>query len=318
MTTFLPSLRTTDATVFGRVAVLMGGTSPERAVSLQSGTCVLAALRARHISAEPIDGIDALKEALATHRFDRVFNVLHGHRGGGEDGVVQGLLDAYGIAYTGSDVLGSALTMDKIRTKHVWIATGLPTPRYAVLQRDMSNQAMLAAVKDIGLPMIIKPASEGSSVGISRVTCIEALNQAVEMALGYDANVLVEEVIQGDELTVGMVGSCILPSIKIVPAGELYDYNAKYEATDTEYVCPGFSPNEEKTLSELAQRAFAVTGCRGWGRIDLMRDSATGVFYLLEVNTAPGMTTHSLLPKAAAQVGMSFEELVWRVLEQTL
>ena len=318
MTISLPLLRTTDPTVFGRVAVLLGGTSAERAVSLESGTHVLAALRARHVCAEPIDGIDALKDALVTQRFDRVFNVLHGHRGGGEDGVVQGLLDAYRIAYTGSDVLGSALTMDKILTKHVWIATGLPTPRYAVLQREMSKEAMLAAIKDIGLPMIIKPASEGSSVGISRVTCIEAFNQAVEIALAYDSNVLVEKVIQGDELTVGMVGSCILPSIRIVPAGELYDYTAKYEASDTQYMCPGFSPDEEKTLSALVLRAFQVTGCRGWGRIDLMRDSATGEFYLLEVNTAPGMTSHSLLPKAAAQVGMSFEELVWRVLEQTL
>ena len=313
-----PPLRTNDPTVFGRVAVLMGGTSTERAVSLQSGAHVLAALRARHVNAESVDGMAGLKDALATRRFDRVFNVLHGHRGGGEDGIVQGVLDAYGLPYTGSGVLGSALTMDKIRTKYVWIATGLPTPRYAVLQRDMHDDALVAAVEEIGLPIIIKPANEGSSVGVSRVTQIAELRQAVDQAFRYDTAILVEELIQGDELSVGMVGSWILPSIRIAPAGLWYDYAAKYESSDTRYVCPGLTPAEESALSALIARAFAVTGCAGWGRIDVMRDARSGAFYLLEVNTAPGMTSHSLLPKAAAQAGVCFEELVWRVLEQTL
>ena len=318
MTLSPPPLRTNDPTVFGRVAVLMGGTSTERAVSLQSGAHVLAALRARHINAESVDGMDGLKDALATRRFDRVFNVLHGHHGGGEDGIVQGVLEAYGLPYTGAGVLGSALTMDKIRTKYVWIATGLPTPRYAVLQRDMGDDAMLAAVDAIGLPIIIKPANEGSSVGVSRVTQIAALRQAVDLAFRYDRAILLEELIQGEEFSVGMVGSWILPSIRIVPAGLWYDYAAKYESSDTHYVCPGLTPAEESALSALSARAFAVTGCSGWGRIDLMRDARSGAFYLLEVNTAPGMTSHSLLPSAAAQDGVPFEELVWRVLEQTL
>jgi len=308
---------TTDPRDFRRVAVLLGGTSSEREVSLDSGRNVLEALKRRGVDAHAVDGIPALVRALtsgAAPRFDRVFNILHGNRGGGEDGVLQGLLDALGVPYTGSGVLGSALSMDKIRTKQVWLSVGLPTPAYLSLQR---GEDVVAAAHKLGLPVIVKPACEGSSVGITRCFKDSDLAAAVELAARYEGPLLVEQLIQGDEFTVGVLGAEALPSIRIVPAGEYYDYHAKYVANDTQYLCPGLSGAAEQELQALALAAFFAVGCSGWGRVDFMRDRA-GKPWLLEVNTAPGMTSHSLVPKAARQRGLEFDEVCWRVLETSL
>ncbi|MCW4454196.1 D-alanine--D-alanine ligase [Flavobacterium sp. MXW15] len=344
-----PPLRTTDPAAFGRVAVLLGGTSSEREVSLDSGRNVLEALRARGVEAVAVDGIPALAEGLAAQRFDRVFNILHGHNGGGEDGIVQGLMEAFGVPYTGSRVLGSALSMDKIRTKQVWLSLGLPTPRFVALApagdahgcasaaagrtpgaadahgcasaaagRMPGAADVHAAARELGLPVVLKPANEGSSVGISRVLEESQLDDAVALAVRYDGQLLMEQMVVGDELTVAILGDVALPSIRIVPRGQWYDYDAKYIAEDTQYLCPGLEGGDEAEIGRLALAAFRAAGCGGWGRVDVMRDRASGRFFLLEVNTAPGMTSHSLVPKAARQAGIGFEELVWRVLEQTL
>lgn len=310
----IPAARITDPRAFGRVAVLMGGTSAERDVSLESGRNVLEALRARGIDAAPVDGIPALVEALLAKRFDRVFNILHGNKGGGEDGTLQGLLEALAVPYTGSGVLGSALGMDKIRTKQVWLSLGLPTPRYARLTKGADVHA---AARGLGLPVIVKPSSEGSSVGVSRVFSDADLDAAVTLAAHYPGEMLMEQLVVGGEYTVGILGDVALPSIRIVPAGEYYDYHAKYQAEDTQYLCPGLDGEAEAAIRDLALAAFRAAGCTGWGRVDVMRD-ADGNNYLLEVNTAPGMTSHSLVPKAAGQVGIGFEELCWRVLETSL
>jgi D-alanine-D-alanine ligase len=316
--------RFTDPAVFGRVAVLMGGTSAEREVSLDSGRNVLEALRARGVDAHGVDGIPALVDAIRGTGFDRVFNILHGNKGGGEDGVLQGLLDALGVPYTGSGVLGSALSMDKIRTKQVWLSEGLSTPAYARLAPggdDMARRIRAAAAK-LGFPLIVKPSCEGSSVGISRVFDEAGLDAAVELAARYPGELLMEQMVVGDELTVGILGDgaarIALPSIRIVPKGAWYDYHAKYVAEDTQYLCPGLEGDDEAAIGRLALDAFEAAGCSGWGRVDVMRDRATGTMYLLEVNTAPGMTSHSLVPKAARQMGIGFEELVWRILEGTV
>jgi D-alanine-D-alanine ligase len=315
---FLPP-RVRDAAVFGRVAVLMGGTSSEREVSLDSGRNVLEALRARGVDAFAVDGIPALIDVIRHGGVDRVFNILHGNKGGGEDGVLQGLLEAFGVPYTGSNVLGSALSMDKIRTKEVWLSLGLPTPRYVRLSK---GDDVHEAARDLGLPVILKPSCEGSSVGVSRVFDDAGLDAAMDLAARYPGEMLMEQMIVGDELTVGVLGDGAmhhsLPSIRIVPKGDWYDYNAKYIAEDTQYLCPGLTGEDETEIRQIALEAFVAAGCRGWGRVDVMRDRATGRFYLLEVNTAPGMTSHSLVPKAARQVGVSFEELCWRILEQTV
>jgi D-alanine-D-alanine ligase len=310
-------LRITNPADFGRVAVLLGGTSSEREVSLDSGRNVLEALRGRGVDATAVDGIPALVQALTAEggrKFDRVFNILHGNRGGGEDGVLQGLLDALGVPYTGSGVLGSSLSMDKIRTKQVWLSLGLPTPGYVSLQR---GEDVVAAAHKLGLPVIVKPACEGSSVGVTRCFKDADLPAAVELAARYEGPLLVEQLIQGDEYTVAVLGAEALPSIRIVPAGEYYDYHAKYVAEDTQYLCPGLAGAAEQELQSLALSAFFAAGCRGWGRVDFMRDRG-GRPWLLEVNTAPGMTSHSLVPKAARQRGIEFDELVWRVLETSL
>ena len=304
----------TNPAQFGRVAVLMGGTSSERDVSLNSGQNVLEGLRRRGVQADPVDGIPALVAALVGKKFDRVFNILHGQRGGGEDGVVQGLLEAFGIPYTGSDVLGSALSMDKIRTKQVWIAMNLPTPRYA---RIGPADDIAAAARTIGLPVVVKPASEGSSVGVSRVKTEAQLSEAVALARRYPGELLMEQMIEGDEYTVGVLGDEALPSIRIVSAGEYYDYHAKYIAETTQYICPGLEGAAEAEIGTLALQAFRAAGCRGWGRVDVMRDKS-GRNFLLEINTSPGMTSHSLVPKAAKAVGIEFDELVWRILEMTI
>jgi D-alanine-D-alanine ligase len=314
MSAILPALRTNDANAFGRVAVLMGGTSSEREVSLDSGRNVLEALRARGVDAHAVDGIPALVDALVRDKFDRVFNILHGNRGGGEDGVLQGLLEALEVPYTGTGVLGSALTMDKIRTKQVWMSMGLPTPRF---ERIAPEADVRAAALRLGLPVFVKPSSEGSSVGVARVTDEAGIGEAVQVAREYGGEMLMEQMVIGDELTVPVLGDAALPSIRIVPRQGWYDYNAKYLADDTQYLCPGLEGTQEDAIRTLALAAFRAAGCTGWGRVDVMRDRA-GYLFLLEVNTAPGMTSHSLVPKAARQLGVEFDELCWRILEQTL
>ncbi len=304
----------TDPRAFGRVAVVMGGHSSEREVSLDSGRNVLAALRARGVDAHAVDGIPALLDALRAGHYARVFNILHGNRGGGEDGVLQGALESLRVPYTGSGVLGSALSMDKVRTKQVWIAEGLPTPRFVVLRRQKRASDVQAAAAKLGLPVIVKPACEGSSVGVSRVLRESDLPAAVELAARYPGDLLVEEMIVGDELTVAVLGRQALPSIRIVPKGEFYDYHAKYVAEDTQYLCPGLEGAAEEEIRALALAAFDAAGCSGWGRVDIMR-GRDGRNALLEVNTAPGMTSHSLVPKAARTLGIDFETLCWRVLE---
>ena len=301
----------TDPKQFGRVAVAMGGTSSEREVSLNSGANVLAALQARGVNAHAVDGIPALLDVLRDGQFDRVFNILHGQHGGGEDGVLQGALDALQVPYTGSGVLGSALSMDKVRSKRVWQSLGLSTPKFAALPRGADVHAAAAR---IGFPLIVKPACEGSSVGVTRVFEQAQLDQAVALANNYSGDLLMETLIEGAELTVAVLGREVLPSIHIVPKAAFYDYNAKYIAEDTQYLCPGLDGEAEQALRELALAAFDAVGCFGWGRVDVMRDGA-GRNWLLEVNTAPGMTSHSLVPKAAAAAGIDYQELCWRVLE---
>lgn len=312
--TALPPLRVTDPAAFGRVAVLMGGSSSEREVSLDSGRNVLEALRARGVDAHAVDGIPALVDALVHGMFDRVFNILHGNKGGGEDGVLQGFLEALEIPYTGSGVLGSALTMDKIRTKQVWMSAGLPTPRFLRLP---AGADLRAAARELGLPVFVKPSCEGSSVGAVRVETDAALDEAARVANDYGGEMLMEALVTGDELTVGILGEVALPSIRIVPKGGWYDYRAKYVAEDTRYLCPGLEGADEDAIRALALAAFQTAGASGWGRVDVMRDGASGRLFLLEVNTAPGMTSHSLVPKAAREFGATFEELCWRILEQT-
>ncbi len=315
----LPPPRVTDPAAFGRVAVLLGGSSSEREVSLQSGANVLQALQAGGIHAHAVDGVDALLQDMREGRgYDRVFNILHG--GVGENGVLQGLLRALHIPCTGSGVLGAALSLDKIRTKQVWQSLGLPTPRYVRLSAGSPDRAQRVrdAARQLGLPVIVKPANEGSSVGITRVFSDAELDAAVELAARYDGELLMEQLILGDELTVAILGEHALPSIRIVPKGDWYDYHAKYVAEDTRYLCPGLEGADEEAIGRLALAAFMAVGCQGWGRVDVMRDRASGEFRLLEVNTAPGMTSHSLVPKAARQAGMSMEQLCWRILEATL
>jgi D-alanine-D-alanine ligase len=306
------SSRITDPAQFGRVAVVMGGSSAEREVSLDSGRNVLAALLARGIDAQAIDGIPALLDALRAGHFARVFNILHGQHGGGEDGVLQGALESLNVPYTGSGVLGSALSMDKTRSKRVWQSLGLPTPTFIALPRGADVHA---AARQIGFPLIVKPACEGSSVGVTRVFAESDLDEAVKLAAKYPGDMLMETLIEGDELTVTILGREVLPSIHIVPKAAFYDYNAKYIAEDTQYICPGLDGAvAESELRALSLDAFDALGSTGWGRVDVMRDAA-GRNWLLEVNTAPGMTSHSLVPKAAAAAGIDYQELCWRVLE---
>ncbi|MES2858893.1 MAG: D-alanine--D-alanine ligase [Pseudomonadota bacterium] len=307
-----PPLRVTDPRVFGRVAVLMGGSSAERDVSLDSGRNVLAALQSREVDAHAVDGIPALVDALVHGKFDRVFNILHG--GDGENGVLQGLLQGFEVPFTGPGVLGSALTLDKIRTKQVWQSAGLPTARFA---RIAAGADLAAAVRALGLPVFVKPSTEGSSVGVFRVVSGDDLKPALEFAAGYDGELLAEQMLTGGEFTVGVVGDVVLPSVRIVPAGDWYDYHAKYIAEDTQYLCPGLEGAAEAAIRALALDGFRAAGCSGWGRVDVMRHG-DGRLMLMEINTAPGMTSHSLVPKAAREVGIEFDELCWRILEQSV
>jgi len=307
----------TDAADFGRVAVVMGGNSAEREISLASGRGVLEALRSRGVDAHAIDGIPALLDAVRAGHFARVFNILHG--AGGENGELQGALQSLGVPYTGSGVLGSALSLDKVRAKQVWIALGLPTPKFRALPRGADVHA---AARDVGFPLIVKPAWEGSSVGVTRVFDEAGLDAAVELARRYPGDMLMETLIEGDgneggEFTVGILGREVLPTIKIVPNSEYYDFNAKYIAEDTQYIVPGLAGAAEDEMRALALAAFDALDCFGWGRVDVMRDRH-GKNWLLEVNTAPGMTSHSLVPKAAAVAGLDYPSLCWRVLETTM
>lgn len=297
-----------------KIAVLLGGTSAEREVSLNSGTAVLNALRKQGYDAHPIDPKEFPVATLKEQGFDRVFNILRGR--GGEDGTMQGLLEQIGIPYTGCGVMTSALTMDKMRTKMLWKAFGLPVAEMEIV--TVENRANLnpeSVVKKLGLPLMVKPSLEGSSVGLTKVKSIEELESAVDFALKFDRTVLIEEWLAGDEFTVPVLDNEVLPSIKIVPEGEFYDYDAKYISDNTQYFCPaGLSDEREQELRDLVKQAYDVVGCRGWSRIDVIAD-AEGNFRLVEVNTNPGMTSHSLFPKSAATVGYSFEQLVERILE---
>ena len=297
-----------------KIAVLLGGTSAEREVSLNSGTAVLNALRKQGYDAHPIDPKTFPVATLKEQGFDRVFNILHGR--GGEDGTMQGLLEQIGIPYTGCGVMASALTMDKMRTKMLWKAFGLPVAEMEIV--TVENRATLnpeVVVKKLGLPLMVKPSLEGSSVGLTKVKTREELESAVDFALKFDRTVLIEEWLAGDEFTVPVLDGEVLPSIKIVPEGEFYDYDAKYISDNTQYFCPaGLSDAREQELRRLVKQAYDVVGCRGWSRIEVRAD-AEGKFRLVEVNTNPGMTSHSLFPKSAATVGYSFEQLVEKILE---
>lgn len=298
---------------FGKVAVLYGGWAAERPVSLRSGAAVLQALQASGVDAHGIDVGRDILEVLKAGRFDRAFNIVHGV--GGEDGVLQSVLEIVGLPYTGCGVLASALTMDKLMTKRVWAGAGLPTPAYRILTADSD---FAAVVDELGLPLMVKPATEGSSIGMSKVNTLAELPDAYQKAAQCSPIVLAEQWITGAEYTAGIVGGVSLPLVRVQPAKEFYDYEAKYLRDDTRYDCPcGLAAAEEQAMQQLARQAFAAVGGRGWGRVDLMRDQH-GKAWLIEVNTTPGMTDHSLVPKAARVLGWSFEQLVLNVLETTL
>ncbi len=294
-----------------KVAVLMGGKSAEREISLMSGAGVLKALRAKGVDAHAFDPAERDLADLKREGFGRCFVILHGR--GGEDGTVQGALEVMGIPYTGSGVLGSAIAMDKWRTKMIWQAAGLPTPRWRVLRADEDWDAV---ARDLGLPLIVKPANEGSTLGLTKVTRAAQLPAAYELAARqYHDVALAESFVDGPEYTASILGDTVLPLIRIEAPQGNYDYQNKYFSDDTKYVCPcGLAQDKEGALKALTREAFALLGCTGWGRVDLMLDAA-GEPWLLEVNTSPGMTGHSLVPIAARAVGVSYEELCVKILE---
>jgi D-alanine-D-alanine ligase len=302
--------RVSDARDFGRVAVLMGGDSSEREISLMSGNAVLAGLKRRGVDAHAFDPKDRALAQLNDERFERVWIALHGP--GGEDGTVQGALEFMGVPYTGSGVMGSAIGMDKLATKRLAEAIGVATADFVVLR---SERDFDAALEQLGLPLIVKPASQGSSVGMAKVERADDLRAAYAAAAAVDTSVFAEPWITGGEYTVTILKERALPSIRIETPRTFYDYEAKYFRNDTRYLCPsGLSPMAEEHLANLALAAFGAVGASGWGRADFMMDE-TGRPLLLEVNTVPGMTDHSLSPMAARAVGIDFDELVWQVLE---
>jgi D-alanine-D-alanine ligase len=305
--------RTGEAARFGKVAVLMGGRSAEREVSLKSGAAVLAALTRRGVDAHGIDAGPDVLNVLAQGAFDRVFIALHGR--GGEDGVIQGALETLGLPYTGSGVLASALGMDKLRTKRVWQGADLPTPGYALLDEGSDWRGV---VEQLGLPLVVKPIREGSSIGVTKVSQAKELEPAWREARRFDPEVIAEAWIEGDELTVAVLGGEALPTIRLETPRTFYDYAAKYEVDSTHYHCPaGLDEAEEAAVRALALEAFRAVDASGWGRVDLFRDRDGGL-WLIEVNTVPGMTDHSLVPMAAKAAGMDFDELVWRILEGSM
>ncbi|MGH8438295.1 MAG: D-alanine--D-alanine ligase [Pseudomonas sp.] len=294
---------------FGRVAVLYGGKSAEREVSLKSGAAVIEALASAGVDVVAIDVGDDLLDRLQSEKIDRAFIILHGR--GGEDGSMQGLLECLGIPYTGSGILASALAMDKLRTKQVWHSLGIPTPRHAVLT---SEADCICAGAELGFPLIVKPAHEGSSIGMAKVNGVDELIAAWKDAATYDSQVLVEQWIHGPEFTVATLRGQVLPPIALGTPHTFYDYDAKYLASDTQYRIPcGLSPEKEQELIDLTARACDAIGIAGWGRLDVMQDEQ-GRFWLLEVNTAPGMTDHSLVPMAARAAGLDFQQLVLAIL----
>jgi D-alanine-D-alanine ligase len=303
---------------FGKVAVLMGGRSGERAVSLMSGEGVLKALRARGVDAHAFDPAERDLSALRAEGFTRCFIALHGRFG--EDGTVQGALELLDMPYTGSGVMASAIAIDKITTKRVWLSEGLPTPRYVLLRQGVFTAQQVMAVPDtLGLPLIVKPAREGSSLGLTKVTDAAQMPAAVAKAAALDADVMCEAFVAGDEVTCPVLGTgadaVALPVIRIVAPDGNYDYQNKYFTNDTQYLVPcGLPAGEEAAIQQLVLSAYRALGCRGWGRVDVMIDATTRRPYLLELNTSPGMTSHSLVPMSARAAGIDYEALCWRVL----
>ncbi len=303
-----------DIASFGKVAVLFGGASNEREISIMSGTGVLKALLSKGVDAHAFDPSVRDVADLKREGYARCFIALHGR--GGEDGTIQGALDVLGMPYTGSGVMGSAIGMDKWRTKMIWLANGLPTPRYRILE---GNEDGAEVARDLGLPLIVKPANEGSTLGLTKVTNAARLHAAFELAAQqYHDIALAEQFIDGPEYTAAVLGDTVLPLIKIEAPDGKYDYQNKYFTGETRYICPSGLPAEpEEALKALVHKAFRLVGCTGWGRVDFMMDKQ-GNPWLLEVNTSPGMTSHSLVPMAAKAAGMSYEELCVRILAQTL
>ena len=302
----------------GRVGVLLGGRSGEREISLMSGNGVLEALLSKGVDAHPFDPGLRCPTELVNEKFDRIFISLHGRYG--EDGTIQGLLELLGLPYTGSGVLASALAIDKIATKLVWLSSGLSTPEFQELKADSDWNAV---VKHLGLPLIVKPAHEGSSLGLTKVKSVEELPAAYKLAAGMDKKVIAETCIVGDELTCPLVGfgenAEALPVIKIIPPEANYDFHNKYFSDETKYLCPtDLAPEVNAAVQELALAAYRALGCKTWGRADVMLDQKTGKPYLLEMNTSPGMTSHSLVPMAAKAAGVEYAELVLWVISQTL
>ena len=303
---------------FGKVAVLMGGRSAEREVSLMSGRGVLTALRARGVDAHAFDPAEQPMDELRRQGFARCFIALHGRYG--EDGTVQGALELLGIPYTGSGVMASSIAMDKVMTKRVWLADGLPTPRHVCLAPDRQQPEVVRAVPDeLGLPLIVKPPREGSSIGVTKVRGYSDMQDAVALSVRYDPDVLCEEFIEGEEVTCPVLGAGmharVLPVIRIVAPEGAYDYQNKYFTDDVKYQVPsGLPAAEEREIQRIVLQAYRTLGCRGWGRADLMIRASDRKPFLLEMNTSPGMTSHSLVPMAARAAGISYEDLCWQLL----
>ena len=309
-----PAMKITDPRDFGNVGLLVGGDSAEREVSLNGGSAVFAALQRMQIQAEMFDGSADLFKAISAGGIDRVFNLMHGP--GGEDGAIQGALQLMDIPITGTGLLGSAVSMDKVRSKWIWEQQGINTPPFVLLRKG----GVLAdeVIEKWGMPLFVKPAGLGSSIGISKVEQAEEIPAAIALAREYDENVIVEPAVTGNEYFAGILGDLVLPLIHIETPRRFYDYEAKYESDDTRYFCPcGLSPDVEKAMQDLSLEAFQALECSGWGRVDFIIDQS-GKAWFLETNTAPGMTGHSLVPQAAEQIGIGFDELVWRILESSL
>ncbi len=310
----VPGLKITDPAAFGQVGLVIGGASAEREVSLNGGRSVAAALARQGISHQVYDGPMALFKGIQQGRVDRVFNLLHGP--GGEDGSLQGALQLMGVPYTGADLASSALTMDKVRCKWVWERNAIPTPPFLHFARHEND--FHKALDAFGLPLFVKPAGLGSSIGISKVKSADDLADAVALARSHGSVIIIEKEIRGGEYFAGVLERLTLPLIRIVTPREFYDYTAKYESNETQYYCPcGLPAEAERSLQAQALHAFDLLGASGWGRVDFLLD-AGGQPWFLEVNTTPGMTDHSLVPQAAAQLGIGFDELVWRILETSL
>lgn len=310
----VPAMKTNDPASFGNVGLLVGGDSAEREVSLDGGKAVFAALQRNNIKSEVFDGSADLFQAILEGRIDRVFNLMHGP--GGEDGAIQGALQLMQVPVTGAGLLGSAISMDKVRSKWIWERQGINTPPFVLLRTGESLSDDF--IEKWGLPLFVKPAGLGSSIGISKVEQLDDLSAAIALAREYDENVIIEPAVSGNEYFAGIIGNIVLPLIHIETPRSFYDYTAKYVSDDTGYFCPCGLPEEiERTMQELSLEAFRALECSGWGRVDFILDEA-GKAWFLEVNTTPGMTDHSLVPQAAAQIGIGFDELVWRILESSL